>query len=211
METQEVPSGTRSHREANVPSDPLSDRSLLRRFRIGSPEAARAIYERYAGRLRALARAKCSAQLNRRVDAEDIVQSVFRRFFQAAARGNYEVPDGEDLWDLLLVITTNRIHTEEAFHRAAKRDVRKTDEMDFNEPHRAPRAGQEALSEAFLELSLKEVLERLALAYRRVVELRMAGYEVAEIAQLTGRSKRTVERLLQEARAQLTTLLAQDD
>jgi RNA polymerase sigma-70 factor (ECF subfamily) len=211
METQEVPSATRSHREASGPSDPLSDRSLLRRFRVGSPEAAKAIYERYAGRLRALARAKCSAQLNRRVDAEDIVQSVFRRFFQAAARGNYEVPDGEDLWDLLLVITTNRIHTEEAFHRAAKRDIRKTDEMDFNEPHRAPRAGQEALSEAFLELSLKEILERLTPAYRGVVELRMAGYEVAEIAQLVGRSKRTVERLLQEARAQLTNLLAQDE
>jgi RNA polymerase sigma-70 factor (ECF subfamily) len=205
MQTQDVPSGVLSHR------DPISDRSLLRRFLIGNPDAARAIYERYAERLRALARAKCSAQLNRRVDADDIVQSVFRRFFQAAARGNYQVPAGEDLWDLLLVITTNRIRTEETFHRAAKRDVRLTDEIDFDEPYHAARGGQDDFSEAFLELAVKEVLERLPERYRIVVELRMAGYEVAEIARQTGRSKRTVERLLQESRQQLTTLLSPDE
>ena len=36
--------------------------------------------------------------------------------------------------------------------------------------------------------------------HRRAVELRMEGYEVREIALALGRSKRTSERLLQEAR-----------
>lgn len=210
MQTQEVPSGVLSYRKTVGPDDPVSDRSLLSRFQVGQADAARAIYERYAGRLRALARAKCSAQLNRRVDADDIVQSVFRRFFQAAARGTYQVPAGEDLWDLLLVITTNRIRTEETYHRAAKRDVRLTDEIDFDEPYRATRGGQDDFSEAFLELTLKEVLERLPPAYRTVVELRMANYEVAEIAARTGRSKRTVERILQESRNQLRVLLNEE-
>jgi DNA-directed RNA polymerase specialized sigma24 family protein len=44
-----------------------------------------------------------------------------------------------------------------------------------------------------------------------VVELRMEGYEVAEIAQQTGRSKRTVERILQESRNQLKVLLAEEE
>jgi RNA polymerase sigma-70 factor (ECF subfamily) len=211
MPTQEVPSGVISHRDQLGPGDPISDRSLLSRFCVGNPDAARAIYDRYAGRLRALARAKCSARLSRRVDAEDIVQSVFRRFFQAAARGNYQVPAGEDLWDLLLVITTNRIRTEETFHRAAKRDIRLTDEIDFDEPSQVCRGGQDDFSAAFLDLAVKEVLERLPERYRGVVELRMAGCEVAEIARQTGRSKRTVERQLQESRSRLTTLLTPDE
>ena len=52
--------------------------------------------------------------------------SVFRRFFQATRRDDYVAPGGEDLWDLLLVITLNRVRSEQAFQRAAKRDVRRT-------------------------------------------------------------------------------------
>jgi DNA-directed RNA polymerase specialized sigma24 family protein len=48
--------------------------------------------------------------------------------------------------------------------------------------------------------------------YQRVVELRMEGYDVADIARLVGRSKRTAERLLQEARGVLrASLLAETD
>src|SRR5438067_12874851 len=85
-------------------ADPPSDRSLLRRLRGGSEDAATQLYRRYAHRLRALARANTSAHLARRVDAEDIVQSVFRIFFAAASQGLYDVPAGEDPWKLLLVI-----------------------------------------------------------------------------------------------------------
>src|SRR3954466_1386611 len=107
-----------------------SDRSLLRRLRGGSEDAATQLYRRYAHRLRALARANTSAHLARRVDAEDIVQSVFRIFFTAASQGLYDVPAGEDLWKLLLVIALNKIRTEGDFHQAAKRDVRTTAELD---------------------------------------------------------------------------------
>jgi DNA-directed RNA polymerase specialized sigma24 family protein len=40
-----------------------------------------------------------------------------------------------------------------------------------------------------------------------MVELRVEGYEVAEVARKTGRSRRTVERILQEARLKLGELL----
>jgi DNA-directed RNA polymerase specialized sigma24 family protein len=43
-----------------------------------------------------------------------------------------------------------------------------------------------------------------------MVELRIEGYAVAEIAHQTGRAKRTVERLLQEARQRLGELLGED-
>src|SRR5574341_751939 len=64
-----------------------SDRSLLRRFRRGEEDAATLLYLRYADRLRALTVAQCSPDLAQRVDADDIVQSVFRTFFRRAAQG----------------------------------------------------------------------------------------------------------------------------
>jgi DNA-directed RNA polymerase specialized sigma24 family protein len=46
--------------------------------------------------------------------------------------------------------------------------------------------------------------------FRRMIELRIEGYEVAEIARLTRRSKRTVERTLQEFRKSLRTALGEE-
>ena len=80
-----------------------SDHSLLVRLRGGQQDAATQLYVRYAQRLRALVRARCSSQLVRRLEPDDIVQSVFRRFFRHVLQGDYDVPPGEELWGLLLV------------------------------------------------------------------------------------------------------------
>src|SRR5690349_20841483 len=101
-----------------APPDPPDDRpgpsdgSLLARVREGSQDAAAALYHRYAQRLLALARAKCGDDLAARVDAEDIVQSVFGSFFRGARQGYYDVPSGEEMWGLLLVIGLNKIRAK---------------------------------------------------------------------------------------------------
>src|SRR3954471_22692461 len=82
----------------------VTDASLLRRLRLGSEDAATQLYLRYAARLHAPARAQYSPELARQVDAEDLVQSIFGSFFRGANRGLYEVPVGEELWKLFLVI-----------------------------------------------------------------------------------------------------------
>src|SRR5579884_2141861 len=104
----------------------ISDASLLRRLRQGSEDAATQLYLRYAHRLRALARAQSSPELARRVEAEELVQSIFGSFFRAAGAGHYDVPVGEELWKLFLVIALNKIRAKGNYHRAAKRDVRQT-------------------------------------------------------------------------------------
>src|SRR6478609_8909557 len=112
----------------------LSDRRLLERFQKGDREAAAVLYTRYADRLRALTRRKSSTALACRLDPDDIVQSVFRNFFHAAREGGYDVPPGEDLWKLLLVIALNKIRARGTFHRAAKRDVRRTRRIEGLDP-----------------------------------------------------------------------------
>ncbi len=188
-------------------SDPLpqelSDHELLDRFQRGEQLAATALYFRYAPRLLALAQARCSAALANRLDADDIVQSVFSRFFRRAQSGDYQLPLGAELWKLLLVIALNKIRTAEAYHRAGKRDVGLTAATAGWDESLDRSRGCHQGDDAHLHLVIGEALERLAGPLRETIELRLQGYEVREIVELTGRSQRTVERLLQEARTEL--------
>jgi RNA polymerase sigma-70 factor (ECF subfamily) len=182
-------------------STELSDQSLLVRLRGGEQDAATQLYIRYAERLRALVRARCSDQLAGRLEPDDIVQSVFRRFFNRVQQGAYEVPPGEELWGLLLVIALNKIRAEETFHRAGKRDVR----LGGGPDPAALEARQGDV--ALLEVTVEDVLAQLSAEHRKLVEWRIQGHEVAAIARFAGRSKRTVERILQDVRQRLRQLL----
>src|SRR4051794_4952304 len=115
-----LPMAEAKHRRPGPPEetrDEVSDRSLLRKLRQGSEDAARQLYLRYAERLYALARAQSSPDLARRVDAEEIVQSVFGSFFRVAGSGDYDVPEGEELsrcrWGRLLAVVG--VETEECY------------------------------------------------------------------------------------------------
>ncbi len=189
-----------------------TDGSLLRWVRSGDQDAATQLYVRYAQRLRALVREQCSSDLARRLEADDIVQSVFRTFFRAASQGIYNVPAGEDLWKLLLVIALNKIRAQGTYHRAAKRDVRRTASLDAaDRPSDPPGRLEEDGETIFLQMAVAEILEHLPEPQRQMVQFRLDGYEVGEIAEKTGRAKRTVERLLQDARKRLSGLIREEE
>lgn len=200
-------SGAEPDRRQSDMTERLSDHSLLRRLKQGEPDAATQLYLRYAQRLLALARSKTSSALSRRVDSDEIVQSVFGSFFRGAQQGYYDVPVGEELWKLFLVIALNKIRAKGAFHLAAKRDVRKTADGEAIDKlaDGAPTDDETALQ--VLKLTLDEALDQLPAGHREMIELRIEGHEIDEIAQRTGRAKRTVERILQEARKRLAELL----
>jgi RNA polymerase sigma-70 factor (ECF subfamily) len=161
---------------------------------------------RYAERLNALARSKSSPELARKIGAEEIVQSVFGSFFRGAQRGFYEVPVGEELWKLFLVIALNKIRAKAVFFQAAKRDSRLTQGSAVLEGVSGELQGDDQVSLKVLEMSIDESLKGFPNHYREMVELRVEGYEVHEIANRTKRSKRTVERILQEVRQKLSHL-----
>ncbi len=186
---------------------PPTDRSLLRRVRTGSEGAAGELHRRYADRLLALARAKAGSDLKARLDAEDIVQSVFGSFFRGAKRGLYSAPDGEELWGLFLVIALNKIRAQGAHHRAAKRDVRRTRHDDGVDAERFQVPADDRSAFELLRLVVDELLENRPESVREIVRLRIENHEVAAIAERTGRSKRSVERVLQEFRSQLADQL----
>ena len=186
-----------------VDSD-ASDRSLLRRFRAGEHDAATELYVRYAARLLALAGARTSPSLASRFDPEDVVQSVFRTFFRRAAAGLYEVPPGDELWQLFLVIALNKVRALSVHHKAKKRDVLRTSGSKVVE---AFEGGTDETPLRILKLVLDEFLNELPDVQQRMIQLRIEGYEVSQIATETERSKRTVERVLQRFRQELSNLI----
>lgn len=195
--------------ESGRPIEERSDRSLLRRLRRGEDDAATALYVRYAQRLVALTRTQAAPELTRQVEADDIVQSVFLSFFRKAAGGMYDVPEGEELWQLLLVITLNKIRAKGNYFRAAKRDFRLQAPGDAADEFGAAQQPDEmALTE--LQMVIQEILATLPPRTAQIVELRIAGHEVTEIARLSQRSMRTVERALQEFRQQLSSVLNEE-
>jgi RNA polymerase sigma-70 factor, ECF subfamily len=182
---------------------PATDQSLLRRFRAGDDDAATRLYFKYARQLHAVARKKTDGALANRVDAEDVVQSVFRTFFRRTARGEFEVPEGEELWRLLLTIALNKVRNHAAHHRAQKRDIGKT----VSEAAAVSVAEDDQSSRVLLEIVVKELLGDLDESQRQIIQLRIDGAEVAEIAHVTGRAKRSVERVLQGFRNELASKL----
>lgn len=193
------------------PEEASSDHSLLRRFREGSQDAATTLYLRYAKRLQALARAQTGEQLATRFDPEDVVQSVFRTFFRRVVDSGYEVPAGDELWQLLLVLALNKIRSLASFHRAKKRDVSRTSSAAPEEAWSPVDAANDELAYRTMQMVIDDLLTTLPAPQDQIVQLRIEGYEVQQIAEQVGRSKRTVERTLQQFRKQLAKLIDFED
>ena len=180
---------------------------LVELFRQGDEDAAGEMFQRYVERLIAVARNRLSAKMKRRIDAEDVVQSAFRSFFAHAQNGRYEFEETGDLWRLLVVITINKLRQKVEYHTAAKRGFSR----EQSQRHDTSLAfGYEAIDKGpspDAEMAVDEEIEQLTAGMdetqRRIVELRLKGYGIEEIAADVGRSERTVRRLMDKVRERL--------
>ena len=182
-----------------------TDRSLVVMVRDGDEDAAGILYQRYAKRVLGLVRSRFGEKLWASTEPEDIVQSVFRSVFQGVQSGNYDAPPGTTLWNLLAVIAVNKLASKYEYYSAKRRDV------DRNEPLES---GSDKLSLAidqasveFFEVSIRETIELLNSREQEVLSLRVQGHSVAEISEMVDRSRRGVERSLQQIRERLANLL----
>ena len=181
---------------------------LVARWRQGDQKAAAELFRRYANRLVGLARSQLSRRVGQRLDAEDIVQSVYRSFFADVRAGRYDIQRGGDLWRLLVTITLCKARNQANHCGRAKRAVERDqgfgseDSLLGIQPHVLAH-GPTPVEAAALADELEQLMQHLDLSDRRIVELRLQGYKLAEIAGLVGRSQRTVCRVLEEVKQQL--------
>jgi RNA polymerase sigma-70 factor (ECF subfamily) len=182
---------------------------LVVRWRQGDAQAADELFRRYAGRLLALAQSRLSEKLALRVDAEDVVQSVYRSFFAHARAGRYVFERSGDLWKLLVAITLHKVRGQAEFHTANKRSMeREQPSVDGTAdwegmPMQALTRQPTPLEAAALADELEQVMRRLDPAQRRMFEMRLQGYSLEEIAAECDCSVRTVKRGLSQIRQEL--------
>lgn len=178
-----------------------TDATLLDRFRRGDDDAATELYRKYASRIQDLAFSETSANLRSHVEPEDVVQSVFRTFFRRVSDGFFEVPPGDEIWNLFLVIALNKIRRSARFHRRKKRDVKlKTTLNESAEPIR----DSDKTPFVALQMTIDEILDGVEPRQRKMIEMRIQGCELDEIADETHRSTRSVERVLKQFRDKLS-------
>jgi RNA polymerase sigma-70 factor (ECF subfamily) len=195
-----------------MPPDPSFD-DLMTRLRAGDETAAEEIFQRFAGRLIALARSRLDSLVRRRMDPEDVLQSVFRSFFQRHADGRITLEGWESLWSLLTVLTLRKCGRKIVYHRAARRDVRRV--ASPANPDDTALAGAMAREPAPEEAAmLTEIVEQLlrGLSQREqeIVVLGLQGYGSSEIAAQVHCTERTIQRILARIRGRLEAATTRD-
>ena len=175
---------------------------VLNRWQNGDDQAAKLLVDRYSRRLIVLAEKHLSKKLATRVDAEDIVQSVFHTFFRRAARGDFHIDNSVSFWQLLVSITLTKVRMQARHHRAAKRDIGAETERGMDAWLPEAIANKPSPSEAAVLVDLIEsLLEGLPEKYCEILSWHLEGYSRTEIAGKLNISRQTVCRavsLIQE-------------
>jgi RNA polymerase sigma-70 factor, ECF subfamily len=177
---------------------------LIALWRAGDQNAAQQVFDRYAARLLALARKRISQRIASRVDAEDVVQSVFRTFFHRAKEGRFEFEDQDDLFKLLVRITVHKTLRQVEYHKAGKRDAsmetpQGDDASSERMQHFLSREPSPDTEAAFLD-QLEHFLCQLKPQERRILEMRLQGYSNDEITAELGIIDRRIRRIIERVR-----------
>jgi RNA polymerase sigma factor (sigma-70 family) len=191
--------------------DPFVD--LMERVRAGDELAAAAVVQRFTRRLIELARSRLDPLLRRKIDPEDVLQSVYRSFFHHHAQGQYQLESWDGLWGMLVVMTLRRCGYHRAYFRAACRDVQReaSPAADGSEDS-AELLGRDPSSEeaALLAETVERLMQGLTPREQEILDLALQSCSSAEISARVGRSERTVQRLLKRVRQRLETMHAED-
>jgi RNA polymerase sigma-70 factor (ECF subfamily) len=188
-----------------VPEDSFT--SLMTRLQARDEDAAARVFQRFAHRLAGLARLHLDERLRRKVDPEDVLQSVFRSFFLRQGEGQFVLKSWDGLWALLTVITIRKCGRVAEHFRAAKRDYR----VEVRAGSSATEPGVEELfaadpspEEAALLTDLVERLLRdLGKQDGEILSLALQGFTPGEIAQRLDRPTRIIRRALQRIKSHL--------
>jgi len=173
--------------------------SFMRAIRSGNEDAARELVRRFEGVIRREARLRMEDhRLYRAFDSVDISQSVLSSFFIRASTGHFDLETPEQLVNLLMRMTRNKLALQVRHQRARRRDSRllagvRVDELNVESSSPGPcqlASDQDLIDTVRLRLGEEE---------RQIVDLRAEGWEWAEIAGRLGGSAQA--RRMQLARA----------
>ena len=187
----------------------------MRGLKAAEQDAARHVFERFVTRLIRLASDRMGMKLQRKLDAEDVVQSVFKTFFRRYPGDEFHFVDWNGLWALLAAITIHKCGHRTAQFQAARRDVASEEPegplsagrfLAWNVISREPDPSQVLM---FIE-TVDELMARLDARENEILTMALKGSDPVEIAKKVKRSVRTVRRVLKWAHKELERLLREE-
>ncbi len=181
----------------------------------GDQEAAARLWQRYRGRLRGLIQRHLRGVKKRAADADDVLQNVFMHFFCGAKEQRFpDLKNRDDLWGLLIVISSREAWKQRQYENRKKRGGGKVRGESVFEHPGAEKRGR-GLEQAAADPapppdeiaerldSVDRLLEKLPESLGPTAALKLFGYTDKEIACLLGWNVRTIERKLATIRAVL--------
>jgi RNA polymerase sigma-70 factor (ECF subfamily) len=200
---------------SDVPHPPDAEfQRLIDGLRAGDEATLREVFAHYGPLLRGIADSRLAPGLQRRFDADDVVQSTFRTFFRRAQGGQFQFDDNQRLWNLLLAIALTKLREKVRYHGRQARAVER------ERPAAASRPGDSTPPEdsvvapapppdAAVELAdaYESFLLSLDAQERRLVDLKLQDRTNDEAAEALGISERSVRRILQRLEGKMALAL----
>jgi RNA polymerase sigma factor (sigma-70 family) len=175
----------------------------FRQLEVGDREGVQRLWERYCHRLVALARKKLGGLPRRAADEEDVALSAFDSFIRGAEQGRFpRLEDRDDLWQILVMITTRKaidlkVHEEREMRDWRRLQAERDNDADDSGSLLRGLIGREP-DPAFAAQVTEELKRLLALLpdeeLRHIVLRKLEGCTNEEIAEGLDVARVTVER-----------------
>jgi RNA polymerase sigma factor (sigma-70 family) len=192
-------------------------RRLLRGLIDGDQESFAAFWDRYGERLNRLANGRLPRHMQRRIESDDVVQSVCRTFFRRMREGRLDLRKHQQIWPLLCAITLNKVRMQIRYQLQDKRHPGREvplgpadGESQHSRPFDVAEEGVDPQQAVAFAEQLERILGRLDKEQRQIIELRLEGCNGEEIADRLNISTRTVRRITSRIREQLAHDLLSD-
>ncbi len=178
---------------------------LIEQARAGSEEAATVLFETYQPHVMRVVRRRLAHELRSKFDSHDFAQAVWSSFFN----NRHELlstNSPEQLVSLLAVMARNKVYDEIRRRHTKKHDVHRETSIDrcaTDGEGAPPLEGRLSTPSNYIiaRETLDGIMEPLTDEHRQVVDLRIKGYSVKEVAEQTGLSERTVRRIVARIQA----------
>ena len=192
--------------------DSMSETStdLVQRWQAGDEDAATQLFERYHGKLLPLVASHLNEKLKPRLDADELVQSIFKSAFRVTRQGQIQFNDDTGFWKWLVTVALNKVFKRIDRETAAKRDPeREISSQPNRDAHLADCLSQRPTTMQVVEVAdlLETILQRLNDAQKRILLLKLEGCTQKDIAEKLKLSEKSVQRRAKELREVATEIV----
>ncbi len=178
---------------------------LVKRWRNGDESAATELHDKYLAKLVEFAKQHLNEKFRKRIDAQDLVQSIYRSVFRVTRERSIEFTDDTGFWKWLATLALNKTYNRVKYLEAGSRNPSREGGRAEDASLRAISAGRYRSmpsSEEVVELAdlLETILKALEPTDQQILQFRIEGFTQQEIAERLNVDPRTVRRRLESIR-----------